>query len=34
MLEGRVVFNTWISNDGTRRSKHMLKVDTLNILNQ
>ena len=32
MLEGRLVLDRWIGQDGTNRSKHSLNVDTMKML--
>ena len=32
LLEGRLVFEQWTAQDGTNRSKHSLRVDTLKML--
>ena len=32
MLEGRLVFETWVGQDGANRSKHSLNVDTMKML--
>lgn len=32
LLEGRLVFEQWTAQDGTNRSKHALRVDTLKML--
>ncbi len=32
LLEGRLVFEQWTAQDGTKRSKHALRVDTMKML--
>jgi len=32
LLEGRLVFEQWTAQDGTNRSKHALRVDTMKML--
>lgn len=32
LLEGRLVLDTWVAQDGTNRSKHSLRVDTMKML--
>jgi single-strand DNA-binding protein len=32
LLEGRLVFEQWTANDGSNRSKHSLRVDTMKML--
>ena len=32
LLEGRLTFEQWTAQDGTNRSKHSLRVDTLKML--
>lgn len=32
MLEGRIALDSWISNDGVKKSKHTLKVDNMKML--
>lgn len=32
LLEGRLVLDTWTAKDGTNRSKHSLRVDTMKML--
>lgn len=32
LLEGRLIFEQWTANDGTTRSKHILRVDTMKFL--
>ena len=32
LLEGRLVFEQWTAQDGTNRSKHSLRVDTMKML--
>ncbi len=32
LLEGRLVFEQWTANDGSTRSRHILRVDTMNFL--
>ena len=32
LLEGRLVFEQWEANDGTNRSKHSLRVDSMKML--
>jgi len=32
LLEGRLVFEQWSAQDGTNRSKHSLRVDTMKML--
>jgi len=32
LLEGRLVFEQWVAQDGTNRSKHALRVDTMKML--
>lgn len=32
LLEGRLIFEQWTAQDGTSRSKHALRVDTLKML--
>ena len=32
LLEGRLAFNQWVGNDGTKRSKHEVIVETLKML--
>ena len=32
LLEGRLVFEQWTSQDGSNRSKHSLRVDTMKML--
>ena len=33
LLEGRLVFEQWEAKDGTSRSKHSLRVDSMKMLN-
>ena len=32
LLEGRLVFEQWVAQDGTNRSKHSLRVDVMKML--
>ncbi len=32
LLEGRLVFEQWTANDGSTRSRHILRVDTMKFL--
>lgn len=32
LLEGRIVFEQWTAQDGTNRSRHSLRVDTMKML--
>ena len=32
LLEGRLVFEQWTANDGSTRSRHILRVDTMKYL--
>lgn len=32
LLEGRLVLDSWVGNDGVKRSKHSLRVDTMKML--
>ena len=32
LLEGRLVFEQWTANDGSNRSRHSLRVDTMKML--
>jgi len=32
LLEGRLVLDSWVGQNGTKRSKHSLKVDTMKML--
>ncbi len=32
LLEGRLVFEQWTAQDGTKRSRHSLRVDTMKML--
>jgi single-strand DNA-binding protein len=32
LLEGRLVLEQWVAQDGTNRSKHSLRVDTMKML--
>lgn len=32
LLEGRIVFEQWTAQDGTNRSKHALRVETMKML--
>ncbi|WP_233743067.1 single-stranded DNA-binding protein [Halarcobacter anaerophilus] len=32
LLEGRLVFEQWTAQDGTNRSKHTLRVETMKML--
>ncbi len=32
LLEGRLIFEQWTANDGSTRSRHILRVDTMKFL--
>jgi len=32
MLEGRLIYETWVAQDGTNRSKHSLRVEIFKFL--
>jgi len=34
LLDGRLVFEQWTSSDGSKRSKHSLRVETLQLLDR
>ena len=33
MLEGRLIFEQWVGQDGAKRNKHSLRVETMKMLN-